>query len=129
MFHNPAFNGLTSIGYPPPWPLVLGLLYLLTYATTHNFLLYNLAIKIPIIIANICLAYLVRDILLKQGANPDISRKAWLFLLFNPFLLYFTTAWGQFDSLVALLTLAALVLLHKQRLITSAILLALAICA
>ncbi len=127
VFHNPAFIGLTSIGYPPPWPLVLGLLYLLTYATTHNFLLYNLAIKIPVIIANIMLAYLVRDILLKQGANAKSSRKAWLFLLFNPFLLYFTTAWGQFDSLVALLTLAALVLLHEQRLITSAILLALAI--
>ncbi len=127
VFHNPAFIGLTSIGYPPPWPLVLGLIYLLTYATTQNFLLYNLAIKIPIIAANIILAYLVRDILLKHGANPDLPRKAWLFMLFNPFLLYFTTAWGQFDSLVALLTLAALVLLHEQRLIVSAILLALAI--
>jgi hypothetical protein len=127
VFNNPAFIGLTSIGYPPPWPLILGLTYLLTYAPTHNFLLYNLAIKIPIIIANICLAYLVRDILEKQGANPGISRKAWLFLLFNPFLFYFTTAWGQFDSLVALLTLASLVLLDKGRLSTSAILLALAI--
>ena len=105
----------------------MGLIYLLTYAPTHNFLLYNLAIKLPIIIANICLAYLVRDILLEQGANQDIARKAWMFLLFNPFLFYFTTAWGQFDSLVALLTLAALVLLNKQRLVTSAILLALAI--
>jgi Gpi18-like mannosyltransferase len=127
VFHNPAFNGLSSIGYPPPWPLVLGLIYLLTYATTHNFLLYNLAIKIPVILANICLAYLVRDILKEQGAASNISRKAWLFMLFNPFLLYFTTAWGQFDSLVALLTLVALVLLDKQRLTSSAILLALAI--
>jgi Gpi18-like mannosyltransferase len=127
VFNNPAFNGLTSIGYPPPWPLILGLIYLLTYAPTHNFLLYNLAIKIPTIIANICLAYLVRDILENQGAKPGISRKAWLFLLFNPFLFYFTTAWGQFDSLVSLLTLASLVLLSKGRLGTSAILLALAI--
>jgi len=127
VFNNPAFIGLTSIGYPPPWPLLLGLIYLLTYAPTHNFLLYNLAIKIPTIIANICLAYLVRDILNNQGANPGISRKAWLFLLFNPFLFYFTTAWGQFDSLVALLTLASLVLLNKGRLAISAILLALAI--
>ncbi len=47
--------------------------------------------------------------------------------MFNPFLLYFTTAWGQFDSLVALLTLAALVLLNKQHTVISSILLALAI--
>jgi hypothetical protein len=127
VFNNPAFTGLTSIGYPPPWPLLMGLIYLLTYAPTHNFLLYNLAIKIPTIIANICLAYLVRDVLEKQGASHGISRKAWLFLLFNPFLLYFTAAWGQFDSLVALLTLASLVLLHKGRLGPAAFLLALAI--
>jgi hypothetical protein len=127
VFHNPAFQGLTSIGYPPPWPLILGLIYLLTYAPTHNFLFYNLAIKLPIIFANICLAYLVRDVLREQGVSRDISRKAWIFLLLNPFLLYFTTAWGQFDSLVALLTLAALVLLNKQRLVVSAVLLALAI--
>ena len=127
VFHNPAFYGLTSIGYPPPWPLILGLLYLLSYAPTHSFLLYNLAIKLPIIIANICLAYLVKDILLEQKVSQGIARKAWIFLVLNPFLFYFTTAWGQFDSLVALITLAALVLLTKQRLISSSILLALAI--
>jgi len=127
VFHNPAFQGMTSIGYPPPWPLVLGGIYLLSYGLMHNLLVYNLAIKLPIIIANLCLAYLVRDILKSQSPNSDIQRKAWVFLLFNPFLLYFTTAWGQFDSLVALLTLAALVLLNKQRLVISSILLALAI--
>ena len=127
VFQNLAFQGLTSIGYPPPWPLILGLIYLLSYAPTHNFLIYNLAIKLPIILANICLAYLVRDILIEQRVSQDIARKAWIFLLLNPFSLYFTTAWGQFDSLVALLTLAALVLLTKQRLVISSFLLALAI--
>ena len=127
VFHNPAFQGMTSIGYPPPWPLLLGGIYLLTYGLFHNLLIYNLAIKLPIILANLCLAYLVRDVLKESGTNPGVSHKAWVFLLFNPFLLYFTTAWGQFDSLVALLTLAALVLLNKERLVISSILLALAI--
>ena len=127
VFHNPAFQGMTSIGYPPPWPLVLGVIYLLSYALFHNLLIYNLAIKLPIIIANLYLAYLVRDILIDQSGNPGIARKAWIFLLFNPFLLYFTTAWGQFDSLVAVLTLTALIQLNKQRLVISSILLALAI--
>jgi hypothetical protein len=127
VFHNPAFQGMTSIGYPPPWPLVLGVIYLLSYALFHNLLIYNLAIKLPIIIANLYLAYLVRDILIDQSGNPSIARKAWIFLLFNPFLLYFTTAWGQFDSLVAVLTLTALIQLNKQRVVISSILLALAI--
>jgi Gpi18-like mannosyltransferase len=127
VFHNPAFQGMSSIGYPPPWPLIMGLIYLLSYAWMHNFLVYNLAIKLPIIAANICLAYLVRDILREQGLSVLRSRKAWIFLLFNPFLFYFTTAWGQFDSLVVVLTMAALVLLYKQRLVASPILLALAI--
>jgi Gpi18-like mannosyltransferase len=127
IFHNPAFQGMTTIGYPPPWPLVLGFIYRISYAILPNFLLYNLAIKLPIIIANLGLAYLVRGTLKNQSTNPEVSRKAWIFLLFNPFLLYFTVAWGQFDSLVALLTLASLVLLNKQKIVISSILLALAI--
>ena len=127
VFHNPAFQTMSSIGYPPPWPLILGLIYLSSYAWTHNLLVYNLAIKLPIIVANICLAYLVSDILKDQGVSKDLSHKAWLFLLLNPFLFYFTTAWGQFDSVVVVLVIASLFLLHKRNLIASAILLALAI--
>jgi Gpi18-like mannosyltransferase len=127
VFHNPAFQGMTTIGYPPPWPLMLGVIYLFSYALVHNLLVYNLAIKLPIIIANLWMAYLVRDVLKDRSGNSTLAHKAWIFLLFNPFLLYFTTAWGQFDSLVALLTLSALILLDKQRAVISSILLALAI--
>jgi hypothetical protein len=47
-------------------------------------------------------------------------------MLFNPLLLIFTSAWGQFDSIVALLALEALVLLTDGKLTASAALLALA---
>jgi Gpi18-like mannosyltransferase len=127
IFNHTAFQGMTSIGYPPLWPLILGFIYQVSYAPIHNLLIYNLAIKLPVIIANLSLAYLVRDILNKLGQTRAVSRKAWLFLLFNPFVLYFTIAWGQFDSLVALLTLASLVLLDKQKIAISSILLAMAI--
>jgi hypothetical protein len=127
VFANPAFQGMTSIGYPPPWPLLLGVLYLASYATTHNILIYNLAIKLPIIAANLCLAYLVKAILIEQGIDQKIAKRAWLFVLFNPFLLYFTTAWGQFDSLVSILTLFSLVALYKKRIELSAVVLATAI--
>ena len=127
LFHNNLFQGMTSVGYLPPWPLVLGLLYRSVYIFIPNLHIYNLAIKIPIITANIFLAYLVADILKNLGTASSVSRKAWIFLLFNPFLLYTTSAWGQFDSIVALFTLLSVVLLVDGKLNKSAILLALAI--
>ncbi len=127
VFHNGTFQGITSFGYPPPWSMVLGLIYLCTYKIVPNFLIYNLAIKLPIIAANICLAYLVVYILDKFGVQEKISRRAWIFLLFNPFFLFTSSAWGQFDSVVALLSLLSLFLLWEGRLIIPAILLALAV--
>jgi Gpi18-like mannosyltransferase len=127
IFQNGSFQGITSIGYPPPWALVLGLVYLITYRIVPNFLFYNLAIKLPVIAANICLACLVVHILNGLGANGKASRKAWIFMLFNPFLLVCSSAWGQFDSLVALFSLLSLYLLSHGKTIGPAVLLALAI--
>ncbi len=127
VFHNSTFQGITTFGYFPPWSLVLGLIYLCTYKIVPNLLLYNLAIKLPIIAANLCLAYLVVYILNKLGVQEKISRGAWIFLLFNPFLLITSSAWGQFDSIVALLSLLSLFFISEGKLTSSAILLALAI--
>ena len=127
VFQNDSFKEITTVGYPPPWPLALGLLYLISYKIIPNLLIYNLAIKLPIIVANILLAYLVRNILIKLGTKVEYSQKAWIFLLFNPFLIYATTAWGQFDSIVALLALLGLVFLAEGKWSASAVLLALAI--
>jgi hypothetical protein len=127
IFHINSLQGITTVGYPPPWSLVLGLIYLVSYKIIPNLLLYNFAIKIPIIAANLCLAYLVADILKKMGADEKTARKARLFMLFNPLLLFATAAWGQFDSIVALSALLSLVLLSEGKLAGSALLLALAI--
>jgi hypothetical protein len=127
VFHDPSFQGITSVGYPPPWPLLTGLIYSLTYKIIPNLLLYNLALKLPIIAANISLAYLVARILDRLGAPASISRRAWFFMLFNPFLLYISVAWGQFDSIVAFLSILSLLSIVKKKMIVSALLLALAI--
>jgi hypothetical protein len=52
---------------------------------------------------------------------------AWLFLLFNPFTLLTTAAWGEFDTLIALLCVASLYLLSKGMIVKSSILLSLSI--
>ena len=127
VFHHPAFRGLPIVGYPPPWPILLGFAYRATYALFPNLLLYNLAIKIPVVAANVGLAYLVAAVVRRFSDNPQDSHKAWVFLLFNPALLYFGTAWGQFDSIVALLSLGSLVLLHEGKSKRAAVLLSLAI--
>ncbi len=129
VFHLGAFRGLTSIGYPPPWPLVLGGIYRLVGSAPPNLLAYNLAIKVPIIAANVGLAFLVARLLVNQGAVAAVVRKAWMFMLWNPFLLVASAAWGQFDSVVALLALLALSLLHSEKLDLSALLLGLAVSA
>lgn len=127
VFNNPAFQGMTSIGYPPPWAMILGLIYKAAYANVQNLLLYNLAIKIPIIAANIGLAYLTAEFLKKFNIAPEKVRHAWLFLLFNPLLLYCSAAWGQIDSVVAFFTIWAFLCLHAGKIKSSAVLLALAI--
>jgi hypothetical protein len=127
VFHDAGFQGITTLGYFPPWALVLGSIYLLTYHFVPNFLLYNLAIKLPVIAANICLAFLVQSILGRMGITEKIARRSWIFLLFNPFLLLMSSAWGQFDSIVALLSLLSLLLISEGKLAAPAVLLALAI--
>ena len=127
VFHDSTFRGITTLGYPPPWSLVLGLIYICTYKLVPNFLLYNLATKLPIVAANICLAYLVVHILKKLDVGETVSHKAWVFILFNPFLLLTSSAWGQFDPIMALLVLLALLWLSEGKLAVPAILLALAI--
>jgi hypothetical protein len=128
VFHHVGFQAISVVGYPPPWPLLLGLVYRGTYALGHNFIVYNLAIKLPVIAANIGLAYLVAAVLENLGAGRDVVRKAWAFLLLNPFLLYVGAAWGQIDAIVAFLAVAALVLLYARRPAASALVLALAVC-
>jgi len=101
---NSALMGPNPIiGYPPLWPLLLGLIYRLTFNITPNLLLYNFATKIPIIATNIGLAYVTAAVLRRTGASNQKVRAAFLFLLFNPFTLLTTAAWGEYDTLIALL--------------------------
>jgi hypothetical protein len=114
---------IPSIGYPPLWPILLGLIYKLSFAVTQNIFLYNFAIKIPIIAANIALAYLVRHILVDFQVSKKRVQTAFLLIVFNPFILLSTTAWGAFDTLIATLCLASIYLLSKGKIAACAFLL------
>ena len=125
---SPHMVGVNPIiGDPPVWPLLLGAIYRLSYNIVPNIFLYNFAIKLPVIAANIGLAYVTKSLLRQQGASERKIKFAWLFLLFNPFVLLTTAAWGQFDTLIALLCVASLYLLSKGMIKGSAILLSLSV--
>ena len=120
---SPYLVGVNPIiGDPPLWPLLLGAIYRLSYSIVPSIFLYNFATKIPIIAANIGLAHLTKSLLRQQGASKKRIKFAWIFLLFNPFLLLTTAAWGQFDTLIALLCIASLYLLSKGKIKGSALL-------
>ena len=128
VFSNPHLIGVNPIiGYPPLYPLLLGAIYRLTYNLVPNIFLYNFAIKIPVIASNIALAYLTKAVMQNLDMPPKRTQFAWLFLLFNPFTLLTTAAWGEFDTLIALLTLASLYLLSKGKAVKSSVLLSLGI--
>ena len=128
VFSNPALISVNPIiGYPPLWPLLLGSIYRLTYNLTPDIFLYNFAIKIPVIASNIALAYVTKTIMQRLNMPQKRVQFAWLFLLFNPFTLLTTAAWGEFDTLIALLCVASLYLLSKGMIGKSSILLSLSI--
>jgi len=128
VFSHPLLQGtIPRFGYPPPWAFALGLAFHISYQIVPNLFLYNFAIKIPIIASNICLAFLIRKIL-RLNATEKKAQFAFLFLLFNPFTLLTTSAWGQFDTIVALLCVASLFLLNFGKKELSAVTLALAFC-
>ncbi|MGZ8634269.1 MAG: glycosyltransferase 87 family protein, partial [Solirubrobacteraceae bacterium] len=128
VFQHVGFDQLTTIGYPPPWALVTGALYRATYALVPNLLVYDLALKIPVILATVGLAYLVAALLWRAGAQARTCHRAWAFLLLNPLILFTGAAWGQIDVIVTLLAVAALLLIWQGRWASSAALLALAGC-
>jgi diacylglycerol kinase len=110
-----------GIGYLPPWSLVLALSYLVSYNIIPNLILYNLAIKVPIVLGNILLALLVGKMILGASSSAAKSEKAIRFMLFNPFVIYTTAIWGQFDTVSVLLMLLAIFELTQSRRRLSAI--------
>ncbi len=128
IFSIPNFyERIQGIGYPPSWGLFLGLLYLLIYEPSKNIFAYSLAIKIPSILSNVALAFVVERIAIQEGLKEKFTDGIFLFLLFNPFMIYISAIWGQFDSIAILTCVTALNILTKRRVIVSSLLMAISV--
>jgi hypothetical protein len=113
--HTSFQEAIPRFGYPPLWAFVLGLAFQLSYQVVPNLLLYNFATKIPIIAANICLAFFARHVLIEWTGAEKNAQFAFLFFLFNPFTLLTTAAWGQLDTVATFLCVASFYLLNQGR--------------
>jgi hypothetical protein len=97
--HPHLYGIVPGIGYPPLWGLMSGEMYLLSsIVAPNNLYAYVLALKIPIILAELATALLVYNIL-KTQMTEKIASKAFLLFLFCPFIIAVGTVWGMFDSI------------------------------
>jgi len=107
------YGSMTSVGYPPLWPLVCGFIYSV-YAVVSQLLasplVYYALLKQPAIFADILCA--VVSYRLVGGGG---SKAVLLFWLFNPLVIIISSVWGMFDSVVVLPVLLSLALLVRGR--------------
>ena len=85
-----------GIGETPLWAIYMGLCYFLSAGQPF---LFNFLSKIPIVAANVALAYFAYS----KGV------RGWRFFLFNIYLIVISVTWGKPDNLATLLAVVALV--------------------
>ena len=85
-----------GIGETPLWAIYMGLCYFLSAGQPF---LFNFLSKIPIIAANVALAYFAYS----------KSIRGWRFFLFNIYLIVTSVTWGKPDNLATLLAVLALI--------------------
>jgi len=114
MPHQHLFGSFYGIGYPPPWGLILGLMYeLSSIVYPDNIYFYTFTLKIPIILGDVATAFLLYKIL-KLKLNVDAASKVFRFYQFCPFLIVIGSVWGMFDILVFLLSILSAYLLLER---------------
>lgn len=82
--------------------------------------LYASLLKLPSILADLGIAYLIYKIFKEEGKEKLGKIGAALFL-FNPIIWYNSTIWGQTDAVINFLALLAFVLLLKKKLLPAVV--------
>ena len=100
---------LPSAAYLPFWPALLGELYRLweIMGGGNRFVLYFL-IKQPSILGDFLTAALLYALVLRWTGQRNAALGALTFWSFFPYAIIISAIWGQFDSLVVAVILAAL---------------------
>jgi len=119
---------IPRIDYPPFIPYLYfswgWLIHSLSPEVFLNNNALNFLIKIPALICNVLISYLL--LLECKSRKITLNKTALLALMVNAPLIFDTSYWGQTDSVVCLLLLSSLLALQKQRLTISYVLFTLA---
>jgi hypothetical protein len=90
-------------------------------------MLFNTIVKIPFLISDILLAFLLYKTVEELTKNKGLAEKAAFMWFLNPFVIWISAGWGMWDTLPALFSLAAFFLLLRKRFAFSAICLSLGV--
>lgn len=92
-------------------------------------MLFNFIVKIPFLISDIIIALLLYKLVGELTGKKALAQSAALLWFLNPFVIWISAAWGMWDTLPALFSLAAMYLLIKRRFALSAVSLSLGVAA
>jgi len=114
MPHQHLFGSFYGIGYPPPWGLILGSMYLLSHTLFQNNLyMYVSTLKLPIIAGDVIASFILVRILSSE-LNVKEAVKTFNFYQFCPFILAIGVVWGMFDVLVFVFSIVSAYMLLKR---------------
>jgi hypothetical protein len=92
-------------------------------------MLFNFVLKIPFLISDVLIALLLYKLVGEFTGKKPLAQSAVILWFLNPFVIWISTAWGMWDTLPALFSLAAMYLLIKRRFALSAVNLSLGVAA
>jgi len=119
MPHPHLYGTFCGMGYPPPWGLISGLMYLASATLSpNNIYAYTFALKVPIILGDIVTAFMIYKIL-KSELNGSDALKAFRLYLLCPYLISVGVVWGMFDVLAFLFSLLSAYYLLERRELSS----------
>ena len=90
-------------------------------------MLFNFVVKIPFLISDVAIAFLLYKIVEELTKNKGLAEKAAFLWFLNPFVIWISAGWGMWDTLPALFSLLAFFFLLKKRYALSAVSLSLGV--
>jgi len=114
------------IGYPPLWAFWCGIAYLVFQFFGENYVVWRFVIKLPLILANFGLAFIVGKFV-ENRFDLRIGRKVALVIVGWSFFIYISAMWGQINALSALFAFLAFWFVVNQKSLLGSVFLGLAI--
>ena len=121
------YDLIYHLGYPDLWAFWTATSYILACTLGDNKFLYILLIKLPIILGDFAVVYILvrlarsRTEPLQTDTSPGLERRILVSYLFNPYVVAVGAVWGMMDNLAAALMLLFFFLAHTRRLTSAAL--------